>query len=116
MGGAALEEGKFNAPDLGPGLPLDGFRQHGAQSAQLRMAEDVPVPGFRDKAAVRILHPFRDGDHAAPVTLVNPVHILPEFFHAEGDFRQVNQVRSGARISGHLRGRPHRPAIRRDGP
>lgn len=43
VGGAALEQGEFNAPDLGPGLSFDGFRQHGAQAAQLGVAKDVLV-------------------------------------------------------------------------
>ena len=64
------------------------------------MAEDVPVSGFRNKAAVCILHAFRDGDHAAAVLPVNPVHILPEFLYAEGNFRKVNQVRTCSRIRG----------------
>ena len=94
VGAAALEQGEFDAADLGPGLQLYRVSQHGGQAAQLRMSKTVGSRGLGlgNKRAVGTMDALGHSHHALAGLVIHPVHIVQEVGQIKIGLGQIDQI------------------------
>ena len=98
MRARALQQRQFNAAHFRMFVFFDHLRQTCRQAAELRMAKAVGRGGLglRNKRTVRVVDALGNSDEHIVFLLIDAVHIREELLHVKIDFRQVNQIRSGA--------------------
>ena len=102
MCAAALEQAEFDAADFRAGAFLDDVGEHGGEAAELGMTEAVGGGGLGlgDERAVGVVDALGDSDHAVALLLIDALHVLQELVHIEVHFREIDEVGTGALVSG----------------